>query len=145
MSSSVDPFLVFVIVVITLVAAIALLMNTESALETNIAGSELDAQQARYLAQGGVNHALWKVRQQGCGPYGDLLDEPLGNDKYTTTLTTGLGSTTAFTISVLHEVDDSAKKVDKLHLHETIMEMIAAADWPATTSIPDVFVKILQW
>jgi len=89
-----------VIVVITLVAAIALLMNTESALESNTAGSELDAQQAQYVAEAGLNHALWLNRQQGCGPYGNLTDEPLDNDKYTTALTTDLGSTTAFTISV---------------------------------------------
>ena len=38
-----------VIVVIVLVAAIALMMNTESALESNTAGSELDAQQAQNL------------------------------------------------------------------------------------------------
>ncbi len=89
-----------VIVVITLVAAIALLMNTESALESNTAGSELDAQQAQYVAEAGLNHALWLNRQQGCGPYGDLTDEPLDNDKYTTVLTTDLGSTNAVTISV---------------------------------------------
>ena len=47
-----------VIVVITLVAAIALLMNTESALESNTAASELDAQQAQYVAEAGLNHGL---------------------------------------------------------------------------------------
>ncbi len=89
-----------VIVVITLVAAIALLMNTESALESNTAGSELDAQQARYVAAAGLNHALWLTQQQGCGPYSNLTDEPLGKDKYTTNLTTDLGGTNAVTISV---------------------------------------------
>jgi Tfp pilus assembly protein PilX len=89
-----------VIVVITVVAAIALLMNTESALESNTAGSELDAQQAQYVAEAGLNHALWLTQQHGCGPYSNLTDEPFANDKYTTALTTDLGSTTAFTISV---------------------------------------------
>ena len=89
-----------VIVVITLVAAIALLMNTESALESNTTASELDAQQARYVAEAGLNHALWLNRQQSCGPYGNLTDEPLGNDKYTSNLTTDLGSTNAVTINV---------------------------------------------
>ena len=89
-----------VIVVITLVAAIALLMNTESALESNTAGGELDAQQARYVAEAGLNHALWLNQQQGCGPYGNLTNEPLGNDKYTTFLATDLGSTTSYSITV---------------------------------------------
>ena len=89
-----------VIVVITLVAAIALLMNTESALESNAAAGELDAQQARYVAEAGLNHALWMTQQQGCGPYTDLTDEPLSSDKYSSKLTTDLGGTAAFTLSV---------------------------------------------
>ena len=89
-----------VIVVITLVAAIALLMTTESALESNTAATELDAQQAQYVAAAGLNHALWLVQQQGCGPHSDLTDEPLGSGKYSSKLTTDLGSTTGFTISV---------------------------------------------
>jgi len=89
-----------VIVVITLVAAIALLMNTESALESNTAGSELDAQQAQYVAEAGMNHALWLARQQGCGAYSDLTSVSLGNDQYTTILTTDLGTATSYSITV---------------------------------------------
>jgi len=89
-----------VIVVITLVAAIALLMNTESALESNTAGSELDAQQAQYVAQAGLNNALWLSRQQGCSAYTDLTNVSLGNDQYTTILTTDLGTTTNYSIPV---------------------------------------------
>ena len=48
----------------------------------------------------GVNHARWQLAQQGCGPFTDLTGEPLGDHSYTTTLTTNLGSTTAYTISV---------------------------------------------
>ena len=54
-----------VIVVITLVAAIALLMNTESALESNTAGSELDAQQARYVAEAGSESRRVAGREAG--------------------------------------------------------------------------------
>jgi len=89
-----------VIVVITLVAAIALLMNTESALESNTAGSELEARQAQYVAEAGMSHALWLARQQGCGPYSDLIGQPLGNDKYTTRLTTDLGSISGYSTLV---------------------------------------------
>jgi Tfp pilus assembly protein PilX len=89
-----------VIVVITVVAAIALLMTTESALESNTAASELDAQQARYVAEAGLKHALWQIQQQGCGPYTDISNHPLGPDKYGSSLTTDLGSTSAVTISV---------------------------------------------
>jgi hypothetical protein len=89
-----------VIVVITLVAAIALLMNTESALESNTAGSELEAQQAQYVAEAGMSHALWRAQQQGCGPYSDLIGQALGDDKYTTKLTTDLGSISGYSTLV---------------------------------------------
>ena len=89
-----------VIVVITLVAAIALLMNTESAIESNTAGSELDAQQARYVAEAGLNHARWLAAQQGCGAYTDLSDVALGNDKYSTILATDLGATTSYSVTM---------------------------------------------
>ena len=102
-----------VIVVITLVAAIALQITTESALESNTAGGEFDAQQAQYVAEAGLNHALWLTLQQGCGPYGNLIDEPLGKGKYSSNLTTDLGTTTSYTISVDQDgwirSDDSSK------------------------------------
>jgi Tfp pilus assembly protein PilX len=111
-----------VIVVITVVAAIALLMNAESALESNTAGSELDAQQAQYVAEAGLSHALWLAQQQGCGPYSNLTDEPLGNDKYTTNLTTDLGSTTSYTIAVdqdswIRSDQPTVNKATDLKLH----------------------------
>ena len=52
---------------------------------------------------------------------------------------------TDVTDSVLREADGNAKKVDEWHLHEIITEMIAAADRPATTSVLDALVEILQW
>ena len=111
-----------VIVVITLVAAIALLMNTESALESNTAVSEVDAQQAQYVAEAGLNHALWLTQRQGCGPYTDLDDEPLGSDSYDSKLTTDLGSTTAVTINVdqdswIRSDDPTVNKGADLRLH----------------------------
>ena len=89
-----------VIVVITLVAAIALLMTTESALESNTAASELDARQAQYVAAAGLNHALWLTQRQGCGPYSNITNWALGNDRYNTSLSTDLGATTAYSLAV---------------------------------------------
>jgi len=89
-----------VIVVITLVAAIALLMNTESALESNTTASELDAQQARYVVEAGVNHAMWQLQQQGCGAYTDISNQAIANGSYSTVLTTDLATTTSYTIAV---------------------------------------------
>ena len=111
-----------VIVVITLVAAIALLMNTESALESNTAATELDAQQAQYVAEAGMNHALWQMRQQGCGAYTNLTNVALGSDKYTTALVTDLGATTSYSITVdqdswIREDQPTTNKATDLKLH----------------------------
>ncbi len=89
-----------VVLAITLVAVIAYLMSYESATETNIVGSELQADQAQYVAEAGLNHALWQIEQKSCGPYTDLTNQPLGSNSYSTTLTTNLGTTTAYNISV---------------------------------------------
>jgi len=89
-----------VIVVITLVAAIALLMNTESALESNTAASELDTQQVRYVAEAGLNHAQWLMQQQGCGAYTNISNQAIANGSYSTVLTTDLATTTSYTIAV---------------------------------------------
>ena len=46
--------------------------------------------------------------------------------------------------SVLRESDGNAKKVDEWHVHEILTEMIATADRPATTSVLDTLIEILQ-
>lgn len=92
--------LLAVIVVVTLVAAIALMMNYESAIETSTTGSELDARQAQYVAEAGLNHALWLTAQQGCGAYSDLNNVSFGNDQYSSSLITDLGSTSSYSVSV---------------------------------------------
>jgi len=89
-----------VVIMLTLVAAVAFMLNNESALDSGITASNQEMEQAEYVAQAGLNHALWQTQQQGCGPYSDLTNKALGKDSYTTTLTTDLGSTNAYTIAV---------------------------------------------
>lgn len=85
-----------VMITVVVVAAIALLMNSESALESSMVADQHDTGQAAYVAEAGLNHALWQLRQQGCGPYTDFSNQPLGPDKYSTVLTTDLGTTTNY-------------------------------------------------
>ncbi|MGB5519134.1 MAG: DNRLRE domain-containing protein [Gammaproteobacteria bacterium] len=89
-----------VVILLTLVATVAFTINHESALDSGITSSQLEAKQAEAVAMAGINHALWQTRQQGCGPYTDLTNKALDNHSYTTTLTTDLGSTNGYTISV---------------------------------------------
>ena len=89
-----------VVIAISLIAALAFLMSRESNIQVNIAASEFEIKQAEYLARAGLQHGLQQAAQQGCGAYTDLSNVALGNDSYSTTLTTDLGSTTSHTIAV---------------------------------------------
>ena len=89
-----------VVLLITLVAAVAWMLNNASLLDGGITASVAESAQAEYVAQAGLHHALQQTRQSGCGPFTDLTGAPLGNHSYTTTLTSGLGSTTSYTLVV---------------------------------------------
>ncbi len=89
-----------VVLLITLVATSAFLLNNESALDTGMTASRLEAKRVEYVTKAGLHHALWRAGQQGCGPHTDLTNQPLDSHSYTTTLSTSLGSTSSYTISV---------------------------------------------
>ncbi|MCU7935398.1 MAG: DNRLRE domain-containing protein [Candidatus Thiodiazotropha sp. (ex Dulcina madagascariensis)] len=89
-----------VMITVALVATIAFMMSHESNVNIKTLNNDLEAKQAEYVAQAGLNHALWQTGQQGCGPYTDLTSQPLAGNSYTTTLTTDLGSTTSYPITV---------------------------------------------
>lgn len=92
-----------VMLAVTLVAAIAFTMNYESATETNVVGSELESDQARYLAEAGLNHARWQLEQAGCGPFSDLAGQSFGNHSYSATITPNNagGTITAYSVPVI--------------------------------------------
>jgi hypothetical protein len=89
-----------VMMTLTLIATIAFMMHHESTVNIKILNNNLEVKQAEYVAQAGLNHALWQTARQGCGPYTDLTSQPLAADSYTTTLTTDLGTTSSYSIPV---------------------------------------------
>ena len=112
-----------VVLLITLVAAVAWMLNNASLLDGGITASVAESAQAEYVAQAGLQHALQQTRQSGCGPFADLTGAPLGNHSYTTTLTSGLGSTTSYTVAVDQDAwirndnpTDNKAADDKLHV-----------------------------
>ena len=76
-----------VVLAIALVAVIAFMMNNESAIETGISSGELKSDRVRYLAEAGLNHALWQVTRAGCGPFTDITDQPFGSHSYSAAIT----------------------------------------------------------
>ncbi len=89
-----------VMLAITLVAAVAFSMNYESASETNAVSSELESDQARYLAEAGLNHARWQLEQAGCGPFSDIAGQAFGSHSYSATITPNNAGGTITTYSV---------------------------------------------
>ena len=89
-----------VVVAITLLAAIALLVSRDSGMAISNTNSEIEAQQAEYVAQAGLQHGMKNTAQYGCGPFTDLSGIAFDNGQYSTTLTTDLGATTVYTVSV---------------------------------------------
>ncbi len=87
-----------VAIAIALIATIAFMSSRESGMGINMSVSELESTKANYVAQAGLQHALRHTAQQGCGPYTDLLNVPIGSETYSTSLTTDLGATTAYTL-----------------------------------------------
>ncbi len=76
-----------VVIIITMISIVALMMNVESALEVGASGGEQDSDTARYVAEAGLNHALWQVEQAGCGPYTDIVGEAFGGHSYDVVIT----------------------------------------------------------
>ncbi len=98
-----------------LVAAVAFMMNHEGSMGARTVSNALQAEQARYVAEAGLQHGLWQTEQQGCGPYTNLTNQVLGSDSYTTNLTSGLGSNTSYPISVDQDTWIDSNKPDDNH------------------------------
>jgi hypothetical protein len=80
-----------VVLALTLAATAAYLINRDSAMDARIAGGQKEADEARYVAEAGLNHLLWKLRQSG-GPYQNLPSTRFGAHSYSATVTPLTGS-----------------------------------------------------
>lgn len=76
-----------VMLTVALVATIAFMMNHESSMGSKSISNELEAAQARFVAEAGLRHAQWQVKQAGCGPYTDISGQTFGNHSYSATIT----------------------------------------------------------
>ena len=101
-----------VVLLISLVAAAAFMLNNQSVLETGVAVSSVEVARANYVADAGMQHALWQVEQAGCGPYTDISGETFSNHSYSATVTPNTvgGSLSTFTVAV---TDDALIKKDE--------------------------------
>jgi len=80
-----------VVLALTLVAVAAYLINRDSAMDANIAAGQKQADEARYVAEAGFNHMLWKLRH-GNGTYQNMPTTAFGAHSYSATVTPLTGS-----------------------------------------------------
>lgn len=84
--------LITVVVTLFIIAAIALLLNRESAMGVNMAVGESQDIQARYVAEAGLNHALWQSNNSNCTAYPNPLIANFGAHSYTVAVLPTSGS-----------------------------------------------------
>lgn len=89
--------LITVVVTLFIVAAIALLLNRESAIGVNSAGREAQGDQAAYVAEAGYRHALWQTNNSNCTGYPNPLTANFGTHSYKVNVTPSSGSPVSFT------------------------------------------------
>ncbi|NKB35815.1 MAG: DNRLRE domain-containing protein [Gammaproteobacteria bacterium] len=80
-----------VVLAITLIAAIAFLMNRSGAIQINMADAESQAREAQYLAEAGLQHALWMANNNNCENYA-LASTNFGDHSYSASFTPTSGS-----------------------------------------------------
>ncbi len=85
-----------VVLVIAVVAAVAFLMNRESALDIRTAEVNADADAARYVAEAGLRHALWSTGTGACSGY-NIPTTGFGGHSYEVVFTPDSGSPVSIT------------------------------------------------
>jgi hypothetical protein len=75
-----------VVLAITLIAALAFLMNREGAMAVNQLGGEADSSQALYAAKAGIEHMQWQANNANCTGYTNLNAVTLGTNSYSATI-----------------------------------------------------------
>ena len=91
-----------VVMAITLIAAIAYLMNVDSAMNVNSVGKEIESDQARYAALAGMNQMLWQANKANCTGYTNLTNITFGTNNYSATITPTSGSPVSISVTGTH-------------------------------------------
>jgi Domain of unknown function (DUF5050) len=81
-----------VVMTLTLIAAIAYLINREGAMTVTDLGGEMQSTQAVLAAKAGINHMLWQANNANCTGYSNLAATTLGANSYSATISPNANS-----------------------------------------------------
>ena len=90
--------LITVVVALFLLATVAVLLSHDSAISANTSSSELEAARVEYVAQAGMQHALWRAQNNVCMGDVTIPAATLGSDTYDASIT-GADAGTAYVLS----------------------------------------------
>ena len=90
--------LITVVVALFLLATVALLLTHDSSISANTASTELDTARAEYVAQAGMQNALWRAQNNACMGEITIPDTALGADTYSAEVR-GASGGTAYTLA----------------------------------------------
>ena len=81
-----------VVLVLLTVGSIAFLLNHQAAMHTQIATHSAGLDEARYVAEAGLAHELWRLQQADCVGYTPLAVTPFGDHDYEASVTPASGT-----------------------------------------------------
>jgi len=97
--------LLTVVLALVLVAAVALLIGRQGALGASMAAGTAEGDEARYVAEAGLQHAIWQVQNSNCGGFTDLSPASFGLHTYSATVTPQVNGGAITTYSALTDQD----------------------------------------
>jgi hypothetical protein len=88
--------LLTVVLALTLVAAVAFLLNRTGGMNMSMAARGLEADRARYVAEAGLAQINYQTQNRNCTGYTDRTTTAFGTDSFTATVTPKAGSPVTF-------------------------------------------------
>ena len=87
-----------VAIIITVVAAVSLLLSYESSMNSNETVAQYEAKQAEFVAEAGMEHAKWQLIQNtNCAGYTNVPNTDFGGHNYSVNITPSDGSPVTIT------------------------------------------------
>ena len=92
------PVMVMILVIVT----VGIINSQQSSIDLRQTNDAIYQQQAQYVAEAGLQHALHQLETVGCGVHSDIPTQDFGQDKYAVTQTTNTigGTITVYQIPV---------------------------------------------
>lgn len=124
-----------VVLAITLIAAIAFLMNREGAINVNQLAGEMQTTQASLAAKAGMGHILWQSSKANCTGYTNLATTSLGSNSYSANITQNLDKTANIEVTGTDDEGASVKiNRDRVTMYQSYQTYPSSTDPPLEPS-----------